>query len=325
MLQDYQNYCLLLIREMDAYNFGGVPNYGTTFNNALLTSTINDSIDETLMLTNFSPKLTDKIFATATTTVTDYPVPSDLVSLQRLEYQQAPVIQTSVTSAGFGPGIATVTYVPFTNPVAALNVGTSLVIDTLLSGKQETVQVTALGGTPSAPTFTAPFSFSHSTGCIVQSGPLTPYRLGRLAPDEFDSVAGTGMAPVTVITIGLPYWYREITANAVRFYPAIGSIQVINGDSVVWTYSSLGTTLVNPTDVANIPIPFQRGVCYRAASDLWKVKADDDQADYYDKKWQLWCSKAKGFRWDQDQSGVYGFIDEAIPGSLQGGDWSGDW
>lgn len=309
-LIDYENELLQAIREMDAVNTsGGAPNFGMQFSKVVIDRAINQAIADLLMLSGYQPRLSDRIVSVPTTTLTDLSLPTDCAALQRVEYQQSPLVSTSVTSGGFAAGTRTVTLADVTN----VNVGDGLTFDTVGSGVQEIVilsAVTVVAGIIG--TVTGVFANAHGVNCVVQSGPLSPYRLQQLTPDEFDAVAGTGWFGTTVVSLGLPTSFREPIAGAIRFYPQIGPLQVANGDSLNFTYSSYGTQLVANGDVANIPVGFQRGVILGAEVPLWRVKGDDDQADRAERRFEKWCNEARKYRWNLPQAGTFGFLDEDL-------------
>jgi hypothetical protein len=91
-LVDYENQVLLALREMDLYNFGGVPTFSAQFPKTLIDQCLNQAVADTVMMAGFAPSLTDRIVSVPVTTTIDVPVPTDLVGLQRLEYQQAGLV-----------------------------------------------------------------------------------------------------------------------------------------------------------------------------------------------------------------------------------------
>lgn len=325
-LTDLQNWTLFFAREMDSVAFGGTPNYSAQFPAVFLTDAINQAVDELIAFTGFSPKLTDVAVSQAVTSAVDYGGPSNMTAIQRVEYQQNSLVQGTITSGAItGSATAqTVTYT-LTSGSEPVTQGTALLVDTLASGQQETVQVTAAYTLGGINYFTAIFTNNHNASCTFASGALRPYRLNMKTFDEFDALAGTGFAPTTVVTLGLPWFYREpVNSGAgwtIRFYPAISSTQVANGDTIIFTGTTLGTTLVNPTDVLNVPIPFQRCAAMIAAQDIWGVKGDDDQIARLQKKIDRIIMQAKAYRWDLMSGTVFGIIDEAVDATFYS--WDG--
>ena len=75
-----------------------------------------------------------------------------------------------------------------------------------------------------------------------------------------------------------------------------------NGDTITFYYSSLGTTLVNPTDVPGLPNQFHMAIVYRVLSDYWERKQDPGQADRYLKKFDRAVAKAKAYTFDTNRA-----------------------
>lgn len=305
----------MTIREMDAVNFGGVPNFGQQFNKYLIDQELNQAVADFLMASGNAPRLIDRYVNVPVTTLLDFVLPADLVAVTRMEYQQAPTFQTTVTSGPIAQGVQTVTLASLssTNGQNNITVGTVLAFDSVASGKQEQVEITALNSVTKQ--VTGFFSFTHNAGCVVVSQTVQPYPLRQLTPDQFDRASGNGYPGLTVNSLGLPSVFREPIGTGTgvlctRFYQAIGSSQVANGDSLNINYSSYGTQMVNNTDVAPVPVEFQRAIIFGASVELWKIKADEDQSLLYEKRFTAWCRRAMGYHWELPGAGTFGFEDE---------------
>src|ERR1700676_851515 len=160
----------------------------------------------------------------------------------------------------------------------------SLVVPGTLSSFVPTVLAR---GPPSVVTFPAP-SLSAPT---VVSASLASSLLGYVLSVQTSLPTATGF---TVTVSGGPPLSTVAVAYSVQ---APG-----NGDTITFYYSSLGTMLVNPTDVPGLPNQFHMALVYRLLSDYWDRKQDAGQAERYLKKYDRAVLKAKAYTFDLNRS-----------------------
>ena len=137
------------------------------------------------------------------------------------------------------------------------------------------------------------------------TGLFTP--LPQLSFDRFDAEVGL-QYPNGVI--GQPDFYREPFGGAIRFNPYPNAANVAAGDQLALYYMSSGTTLVNPTDVPNIPADYHEAIYAFALSRCWMLKNDKDYATMWLTEFTEQVKEAKRLYYDLNRGQTFGFIDD---------------
>jgi len=98
--------------------------------------------------------------------------------------------------------------------------------------------------------------------------------------------------------------YGTVTGSTLQISPTIATALAGGGvpDEITIYFESLGSILVNPTDMPGIPAQFNMAPAYGCLSDYWLRKGDLAQAKAYEGKFDRLVRLGKQYVFDNDRS-----------------------
>lgn len=328
-LQDLQNRTWHLLREDGPDTGFAAPTTGD-FNITVVTRDLNIQLGAFIGETGIAPSLSDKVVTSVVTAGMDFALPADLSALVRVEYTPAgqyPYVLTaksfeewdSITGGVMPPETGPPEYYrfPFAGKIrlypapSAGNAG-------LASG------IFNLGGAPSAGDRITLTINGVSIGpyVVLASDTLTTIAMSLATLINASSVVTGGTLAAVVASgtaINMTAANPGLAGNNITYFgsttdpnltvspsqstPFTGGSVV--SDTITLYYSSLGTLLVNPTDVPGIPSQFHVALVYGLLKDYWKRKSDPQQAAMYEKAYLDKVQRAKAYVFDQNREGQF--------------------
>lgn len=327
-LTDMQNRTWHLLREDGPDTGYAAPTTGD-FNITVVTRDLNIAMAQWISQTGCAPALTDRMDNFLVFPVLDYPVPPGLVSITRIEYtpqnqQTYKLIGLSMSEFDnqVGSVLPPTTGQPYyyREPFAgymrlspqpsqgnAVGYGTGVFTYTGTPIAELTIQTTITGGTSPTviPSYTTVASDTLSTiaskiATLIANSPACVGNTAVLFPPQAASNTITTTAlntPGTNIIIS-----TSVTGSAMTVSPTVPTALTAVGDIMTFYYSSLGTLLINPLDVPQVPPQFHMAPVYRVLTDYWARKQDFNQSKHYLDMFQAEVARGKAYYYDSNRS-----------------------
>ena len=317
------------------------PPVGADFPKAIIDSEINMAIVYILMRAGLAPSLSEKVVTLPITVGLDYTLPADCEALDHIEYQLAgtatplPMAQKTfaqfdaMTAGGldlsatgypqcyrepYGPaGARQIRFFPQpTYGNAGIAAGLLTITGTPAIG--DSLSATITNGTTTA---NVSYNVKATDGLSDATNGLTAainasvavtgggaFMSAAIANNQ--GVEGAIALPALVAgSGGNAYTYSGGAVGGMQISPTATTNFVGGGPSdMIWLYyTSLGTTLVNPTDVPGLPAEFHQGIVDRVLARLWRRKLDFDQVKAYQADCEANVKMAKQYYWEVIRAG----------------------
>lgn len=341
-LTDLQNRTWHLLRE-DGPDTGFAPPTTGDFTQSVVTRDLNIALGQFISETGLAPDVCDRMQTFPVYAVMDYPVPPDLVSLTKIDYNPAGsdtysligysmeeferVTGGVIPQTGGQPryyrqpfaGYIRLQPAPTQGNAVGPGIGTIAILGTPIAGQEVTATITN-GDTVVT---TLPYTVQNTdTPSTIATGLSNAINTSAAVTGAGSFLAPTSTAanvvqitalaaPGTQITI-----VGAITGTGASVVPNAAVNLSPNGDTMTFYYSSLGSVLVNPGDTPGIPPMFHMALVYRVLMDYWRRKQDLGQAKEYERMYGVAVVKAKSYTFDSNRA-----TQPTIAGEETYGDW----